>query len=739
MKRSIVLTSLLATSLIVSLTQIPEAQAEEYTAATTGISAPSESLESSGTPSVEIVDVGAPVHQMDADLNVTATVSNPTAGALVITESTLSAQSWTPNSRARLFSFMRGEDAYLTTEEVLSDDVTVPAGASTTLSFHVTAEDLNWENTSTQWGPRGLEVDVTLQDQTVLTDRSLVVLAPNYDVDPMPATVVVPLTATAQELADEPELSTILTSIYGTSSTSSPTTSSTEPVLESQAATDRITHELKALTTQGVTAVIDPSILTNDDVKIAANTFTGTSGTELAITPLYDADIQSLIATGHKQLAQDSLAQGARTAADSGVAVTTNLALLTPNTDQQTVSALASMGVSGVVVAGNEVPATGYRYYTASGRFDLPLDSSSSISALATDSAMSAALAGVLVDDDETAATSETTQNLSALDSRQTVLALSAITYRERPSDSRATVLALDRNGLAAYGMSTLATATSDDALDISNLQGTISALMSAPWVEASTASKILTLTPAADERDALKETVSATGALTNEELTSIEDATSAISLVAGLSATPRTITDPANTIASQLYSTVWRSSERARLSRIQSLLDTANYFTSSLHVMRSSTIRVVSQQTELPVHVTSTLPFDVGVTLKLDSRDTRLEADKIVAVTVPARSSARVMVPIEAKGSGNIKVEAKILTPNGTQIGSAQDIEIRVRADWENIGTLIVAILIALVLVVGIIRSLKRGRRGSPIEPEKFKALRQSRAAVAPSSSADV
>lgn len=97
---------------------------------------------------------------------------------------------------------------------------------------------------------------------------------------------------------------------------------------------------------------------------------------------------------------------------------------------------------------------------------------------------------------------------------------------------------------------------------------------------------------------------------------------------------------------------------------------------------------------------------------VSLESKDARISPGKAVAVTIPANSTTKVMIPVEATGSGNASVIVNVLSPSGEVVGVSQAFDIRVRADWENVGTLIVAILLALVLVLGVVRSLRRGPR---------------------------
>lgn len=687
------------------------------------------------SPSAEITDVGDPTLAADADLSIIVTVTNPTSSTITVTETDLAGQNWTPNSRSALLNFLEGSSEYLTPLNTDSTTYDVPGGGSIEIPIHIAHDDLRWNVSSSEWGPRGIEANLTLSDGTILTDRSLVVLEPSYDLEPMATGVVVPLTLTSQELSAEPELSDLLETAFPTDEASADT-ATTETTIDHDNASlyasgsSRISEMLSSLAIPGVTVALDPGLLSSTDTATAARAFAATNATELLLTPWADADVQNLVATGATDVLTQAYAATNAAARAAQLPVTSTTALLTPDADQSTVSALASQGVTGFIVSGESVAPTGYRFYTPTARFDAELTSetTATIAALATDSTASSALAGVLVDDGETAATSDESMQLSALDSRQTVLALSAVTYRERPNDSRATLLAADREGVLSYGTTSLAEASSDAALTITHLSDTISALMSAPWVTPATATDLLATDPGTEERSPLAEQTDSEPALTAGQISEITESNQSISLVAGLSSNPYAVTDPAQAVTSQLYATAWRGNAQARASKIQALADTASFFTSSLQVMPSSTIRVVSEETELPVHVTNTLPFDVGVTLKLESRDVRLQAQKVVAVTIPAGSSARVMVPVTAKGSGNIKIEAEILTPSGTQIGAAQSIEIRVRADWENIGTLSVAILMALVLLFGIVRSLRKGRRSPSVEPAAFKRERHAR-----------
>jgi len=73
-----------------------------------------------------------------------------------------------------------------------------------------------------------------------------------------------------------------------------------------------------------------------------------------------------------------------------------------------------------------------------------------------------------------------------------------------------------------------------------------------------------------------------------------------------------------------------------------------------------------------------------------------------------------RVAVPVRAVANGDTEVEIALSAPDGTSLGSPVVVPVRVRADWETRGLLVVGAVLALVLVSGLVRTIRRGRRRS-------------------------
>lgn len=148
----------------------------------------------------------------------------------------------------------------------------------------------------------------------------------------------------------------------------------------------------------------------------------------------------------------------------------------------------------------------------------------------------------------------------------------------------------------------------------------------------------------------------------------------------------------------------------RSRL--IKGVNEEAEALATSVKVEQSAPINLLDRKAHLPVRVSSALDEPVNVVVELVSPDPRLQIEKSVDVSVPARGSSLAEIPVRAIGSGNVAVQVKIKGPNGLVIDDAARLQIRVRAEWESTGTLVFSIALALLLAAGIWRTIRRGRR---------------------------
>jgi len=363
-------------------------------------------------------------------------------------------------------------------------------------------------------------------------------------------------------------------------------------------------------------------------------------------------------------------------------------------TDVVTVDALAAHGASAVVVAPGELAPSAPVTVTATGRATLSTPSGD-VAALVPDAALSAALAGEAasgqVDGLDGAATD--------LEARQYLLAATAAIAREAPATPPAVLASVER------------------AFDggVPALADRLATLAAAPWVSLSPISALQGTADPGVERLPLPE----------EEVEDGEAGALLFSDVAAartsLGELGRTVPDPAALVAEPdarllaAASAAWRPAPGDRAAFTTVATAAVADLQRGLGVEDSATVNLISASGDLPVTVRNDLDQPVTVTVHLTSDDPALQVPDEVPVQVPAADTSTVGVQVHAVGSADVTVLAELRTADGARVGTPATLAVRVRAGWENAGTAVVAAVVAGMLVVGLARTIRRGRRGTP------------------------
>ncbi len=126
-----------------------------------------------------------------------------------------------------------------------------------------------------------------------------------------------------------------------------------------------------------------------------------------------------------------------------------------------------------------------------------------------------------------------------------------------------------------------------------------------------------------------------------------------------------------------------------------------------------SSDFRLVSSSAPLRPWVRNDLPWPVTVVMSVRTNDVRLRVQDRTTIDAQASANTRVEVPVEARiANGEVSVDLQLYSPSGVPIGSPQAVDVEVRAEWENIGIVVVIALIAGFLSLGVVRTVARRRR---------------------------
>lgn len=152
----------------------------------------------------------------------------------------------------------------------------------------------------------------------------------------------------------------------------------------------------------------------------------------------------------------------------------------------------------------------------------------------------------------------------------------------------------------------------------------------------------------------------------------------------------------------------VKQAAERARAS-VANLMDLYDV----IDVAPTRTVNVLSSAADFPVTLANKGNRAMDVLVGLDVADQRLRADQWVEVTVPAGSTATANVPIHAVGSGNVGVVITAKAPDGLILDQSDEVLVRVHPGLGDAVTWVVGSALAALFVLGLFRTLRRGRRG--------------------------
>lgn len=134
-----------------------------------------------------------------------------------------------------------------------------------------------------------------------------------------------------------------------------------------------------------------------------------------------------------------------------------------------------------------------------------------------------------------------------------------------------------------------------------------------------------------------------------------------------------------------------------------------------SVRVEQGSAITVLSDATSLPVTVVNSLGSDAVVNLVVRPATGILAVETTsVRLTVPAEGSIRTLIPVRSLANGTVNVDFLLTGVNGEQVGQTVTIPVTIRAGWEGIISLVLAVAVGGTFTFGIVRAIQRRRKES-------------------------
>lgn len=669
-------------------------------------SAPVPATEPSAAPAVRLMTMSPEVVRPGDTMTVRAEVTNTTGETLTSPVATLTVSKYRFSTRDRLAAWA---DQGLTAPfGTVLESVDVPAdlapGDSAVVDFSVEADSMGLLTSLDFWGPRGIAVTLAGNGTSpatvdpVGTLRTFVLWFPVEDseVTPVGTSVLVPVVGPAVDPLDPGSADASLDAATSSDGRLTRVLASTEGVDDVAWAVDPAlvpetdgtqgpqgTADTEDADDAGATADSTDADDSPDDAEagagdaageLSARIVDGAAGREVFALPHRDQDVTAYAAAGRSAPTQPALVGATST-------WRTNLAWPEEAApDAATLATVAAAGASTVVTAPGSLSPSTALSYTPTGRTTVPT-ASGDVAALVPDTVLSAQL------------TAPTDGSPAA--ARQRLLAETAVVSRERPAEARQLVITVPR----------------DWAPEPAVARAQLEALGSAPWTRLRPVSTILGAEAAEVDRTGPAEAPAAEGTISAAQLAELDSALEDIRSFAQVVPDQTALTAPVEDAVRAATSVAWRLDPAGRSTAVADVVTHVDATRASVSVVTARNFNIISTGSQIPVQVVNDLDQPVTLKIALDPDDPRLVAEKSVTVTIGPGEEVREQIPVRAVGSGDVTVTAQIMSLDGTVLGSAESFEVRVRADWENMGTAVVAGLLVVLLGAGIWRTVHRGR----------------------------
>lgn len=168
------------------------------------------------------------------------------------------------------------------------------------------------------------------------------------------------------------------------------------------------------------------------------------------------------------------------------------------------------------------------------------------------------------------------------------------------------------------------------------------------------------------------------------------------------------------------LTGVAWRGQHEAELIKARAPLQAKLSATvNAISVQRGSDATLLSHSGNLVLTVRNELDQSVRVLLVLRPGSGMLRVGNRKAFTIGAGGNRTIKIPFQAAGNGQVRIDTTLWAdPKGDQpIAEGPSLLVRVHSNWESIGLSIAGGLLGLLVLVGLVRSIRRGR--NPLPPE--------------------
>ncbi|MDQ1126003.1 hypothetical protein QE428_001036 [Microbacterium sp. SORGH_AS 505] len=190
-------------------------------------------------------------------------------------------------------------------------------------------------------------------------------------------------------------------------------------------------------------------------------------------------------------------------------------------------------------------------------------------------------------------------------------------------------------------------------------------------------------------------------------------DAQPGLRLIAGVLEDPALLASSERATELQLLGNAWRDDREGWDAAVQAQRDRIDTWTDGVALVLGGPITLAGSSAPLVFTVRNDLPWPARVNLLATPGDARLVIESTTEVSIGGQQTSRVAVPVSALvGSGESSVGLQLRTPAGLDIGPRETVQVSVRAEWESVAVVVLAVLVSVLLVFGVVRTIRRRRR---------------------------
>jgi hypothetical protein len=125
--------------------------------------------------------------------------------------------------------------------------------------------------------------------------------------------------------------------------------------------------------------------------------------------------------------------------------------------------------------------------------------------------------------------------------------------------------------------------------------------------------------------------------------------------------------------------------------------------------IVKGSNINLVSQDSRVPILIQNNYDTEVRVLIHVSTSNLKVRLPETTSVVIPANSTLNATVPVQAVANGDVTLNVWLTSFSGVRIGNKLSIEMTVLGNFEAIAIGSLGSFVVVLLVVGIIRTLRR------------------------------